>query len=193
MNIVLISQLKDFSSYIGGEQYERILLPLLIGLCKSDSRANSEAAIDIIKGILKKVDTRRNEDILVETVKKLVESDYFLSKEAAINILTTFLLDVNNPSFFLSLFVQFAESQDYRQRKIAVKNLKVDASICRISSITSHITVGLLKLSPTLFEIGRISSRYLPLMGLWSTFRRTKPSFWSVSKSCSKPTRGGLI
>lgn len=98
----------------------------MIGLCRSDSRVNSEAAMEVIKKILSKMDIRRNEEVLVETVKKLVESDYFLSKEAGINILTSFLLEVSNPTFFLSLFTQFSESQDYRQRKIAAKNIKVN-------------------------------------------------------------------
>lgn len=52
----------------------------MIGLCRSDTRVNSEAAMEVIKTILSKMDIRRNEEILVETVKKLVESDYFLSK-----------------------------------------------------------------------------------------------------------------
>ena len=80
--------------------------------------------MEIIKGILKKLDIRRNEDILLETIKKLIESDFFLSKEAGVNILTSFLTEVNNSAFFMSVYVQFSESQDYRQRKIAVKNLK---------------------------------------------------------------------
>ena len=125
VNIVLINQLRDFAAHIGGEQYERILLPLLIGLCKTDSRANAETSLTIIKGILRKMDIRKSEDILTETVKKLVDADYSLSKEAGVNILTCFAAEVGNSAPFLALYAQFAESQDYRQRKIAVKNLKV--------------------------------------------------------------------
>ena len=109
-----------------------MLLPLLIGLCRSEKRVNSEAAMEIIKGILKKLDIRRNEDILMETIKKLIESDYFLSKEVGINILTSFINEANNSAFLMSVYVQFAENQDYRQRKIAVKNLKVQISLFRI-------------------------------------------------------------
>lgn len=130
--MVLISQLKDFGLYIGGEQYERILLPLLIGMCKSDTRANAEASMEIIKGILRRLDIRRNDDILVETIKKLIESDYSLSKEMGINILTTFISEASNSNFFMTVFMQFVESQDYKQRKVAVKNLKVNNKLFRI-------------------------------------------------------------
>ena len=82
---VLVDQLRDFAPAVGGEQHEKVLLPLAIGLCRSECRAISESALEIIKRILRRTDIRKNEDILLETIKKLIESDSHLSKDKVPN------------------------------------------------------------------------------------------------------------
>lgn len=54
-NIVLelLSQLENFSTLVGGPEYEKHLLPLLISFCKTDEKKVAFKSIQIIEKIVK--------------------------------------------------------------------------------------------------------------------------------------------
>jgi serine/threonine-protein phosphatase 2A regulatory subunit A len=77
---ILIGNLKDFATFIGGEANEKCMLPLLISLCKSDEKVPSEMAAEAILTILKRMDPKKNEELVLEVLKKLIDSESLRGK-----------------------------------------------------------------------------------------------------------------
>lgn len=80
MLLLLIETMRDMAGMIGGEQHERCLVPILMAFCRSDERTVSEAALNALMCIIRRMDLKKNEDFVTDVIKKLVESDSIGSK-----------------------------------------------------------------------------------------------------------------
>jgi serine/threonine-protein phosphatase 2A regulatory subunit A len=89
--VLLINTLKDFGAMIGGDHHEKCLIPLLISFCRSDEKTASEAATEAMISIMRRMDLKKSEDFIIETIRKMVESDSMRGKESGISLLATMI------------------------------------------------------------------------------------------------------
>lgn len=120
---MLIVTMRDMAWMIGGEQHEKSLVPLLITFCRSDERAVSEAALETQMSILKRMDMKKNEEFILDVIRKLIDSDSIRGKECGIGLLAGLLRDIS-PQSLLEIYASFASDNSFQLRKIATKHLK---------------------------------------------------------------------
>ncbi|CAN5951279.1 unnamed protein product [Sphagnum jensenii] len=74
-----VSQLKVIATALGSERTRNELVPFLNG------------ALEVLMGILKRMDLKKSEEFVVDSIKKLVESDSIGGKESGIGLLAGLL------------------------------------------------------------------------------------------------------
>lgn len=67
---------------MGGVEYEKCLLPLLILFCKTDERTIAYKSCSLIQRIL-----GSNQDQMIDTIKKLSSSEMTIAKECGLQII----------------------------------------------------------------------------------------------------------
>lgn len=111
---------------------------------RSDERVISEAALDAMMCIFKRMDLKKCDDLVIDTIKKLVESDSIGGKESGIGLLAGLLQELN-PQPLLEIYVSFASDSSFKLRKIATKHLKtVVENVQNSSTIIGKVVANLL-------------------------------------------------
>lgn len=86
----LVDSLSNFLDYIGGSQHAVILFSPMEWLCKSDESSVRDKAAATLKKLILLIDTKKNEEMLVNLSKRLNESGYYLTKGPLSAIIPTF-------------------------------------------------------------------------------------------------------
>jgi hypothetical protein len=94
--------------------------------------------------ILRRMDLKKSEEFIVETIKKLVDSDSIGGKESGIGLLAGLLRDISAQPL-LEIYMSFAGDSSFKLRKIATKHLKtVVGNVQSSSAIISKVIANLL-------------------------------------------------
>ena len=78
----MLGQLDNFTTLIGGAEYEKTLLPLLISFCKTDEKKVALKSMQIIEKIVK-----NSKELALDTIKKLMKADMNVARECALQLI----------------------------------------------------------------------------------------------------------
>ncbi|EGR29291.1 hypothetical protein IMG5_159380, partial [Ichthyophthirius multifiliis] len=90
----LVEVLSNFLDFIGGPQHAQILFGPMEYLCKSDEQSVREKASCCIKKLIGFIDIKKNEDVLMNLVKRLRDSDQYFAKGPACDIIPSFYAQI---------------------------------------------------------------------------------------------------
>ena len=73
--MAVLTEITNFSAFLGGSEHDKILLPLLINFCSLDEKEVAMKSVEIILSILNK-----HPDAYLETIKKVIKVNMSVSK-----------------------------------------------------------------------------------------------------------------
>ncbi|EGR34834.1 hypothetical protein IMG5_000620 [Ichthyophthirius multifiliis] len=95
---VLVEVLSNFLDFVGGAQHASILFAPMEALCKSDEQSVREKASSSIKKLIQLIDIKKNEDMLMNLIKRLKDSDQYFAKAPACDIIPSFYASISSQS-----------------------------------------------------------------------------------------------
>lgn len=80
----VLTELQNFSPYLGGSEFDQILLPLLISFCGLDEKEVAMKAVQLIEAILEK-----HSDASLDVIREIAKMNMAVSKESAILLIAS--------------------------------------------------------------------------------------------------------